>query len=178
MHTWFNRRIIQKSSLVTAIRKRPRDTDGTDCIQSICILYHFSFKSRSFCLYSCPLKTNFRDYLLYALNYFWCHLMRHQHLSCYTRTNRVVTSVKFPIGNIMQKRSKFNYKHICLLFSSNMLCHLPHPINVPPIVASPLSTKFPLHFTRYHRNQILFVHKTSIAKFIEHKSPAFRRGFC
>src|SRR3989344_4001689 len=128
--------IVNWSALASPIGKTARNTYRAKCIQSICVLHAFSFFRGHLSLHSCTFEGNASDDLADMLHCRSIHALLHQPISGHCGANSLISTMEFPVSDVMQQCSKLRNDEIGTLILCQFLTELPHAIDVPPVVTA------------------------------------------
>ncbi len=132
-------RIVHRSTKVAPKSKRASDPYRSDRIQTIPVLNALPFDRRHFCGNTRSLKGNVGDDVTDLIDGLCIYRITQQPFASGTRSRSVVATMKFPIGDVMQQRGKFDDLQIGLLFASDMKSVSTDSIDVPPVMARTVS---------------------------------------
>lgn len=127
----------------------------SDGVKPVSVLHNFSLNRFHPGLYARTLERYFGDDVADMANSFCGYRIFFKNIPGYFWANSIISSVEFPIRNIVEQRGKLHYKKICAFTFGDMFRHIPHPNDMPPIVSGALAGKFLFYRAGNYFNDLL-----------------------
>ncbi len=150
-------RIIHWPIFMSAVSECAGNAYRSNSVKSVRILNNFSFKRFHFGYYTRTLKGHTHDNVANFVDSFGGRRVFFKNLPSYFGADSVISIMKFPVRNIVEKCGKFYHKQIGVFAGADMFGHIPNSHDMPPIVSRPFTFKFLFYLIGNFLNNFLLV---------------------